>query len=108
MSFPRAMMNKSAKLAACLTLASLALCARPASAQIAKVVNDDGRRFFINSNPAPIKLTSTAKSRSNIYLPSEVSLTGRSRPAMDVDRDGVEKLVREAAERHRMDPADRK
>ena len=98
-------MNKSAKLAACLTLASLALCARPASAQIAKVVNDDGRRFFINSNPAPTKLTSTAKSRSNIYLPSEVSLTGRSRPAMDVDRDGVEKLVREAAERHRMDPA---
>src|SRR5690242_6454593 len=105
MSFPRAMMNKSAKLAACLTLASLALCARPANAQIAKVGNDDGRRFFINSNPAPAKLTSAAKSHTNIYLPSEASLTGRPRPAMDVDRDGVEKLVREAAERHRMDPA---
>ncbi len=99
------MMNKSATLTACLILASLALCARPASAQIAKVVDDSGRRFFIDANPAPAKLASATKSHTNIYLPSEVSLTGRSRPAMDVDRDGVEKLVREASERHRMDPA---
>ena len=99
------MMNKSAKLTACLTLASLALCARPTAAQITKVADDSGRNFFINANPGPAKLASTTKSRTNIYLPSELSLTGRSRPAMDVDRDGVEKLVREAAERHRMDPA---
>jgi soluble lytic murein transglycosylase-like protein len=80
------------------------LCAGPASAQIAKVTDDGGRRFFINSNPAlPSKLA--AARHTNIYLPAEASLTGRSRPAMDVDRDGVEKLVREAADRHRMDPA---
>lgn len=41
----------------------------------------------------------------NIYLPRETSLIGRSRPSMNLDRDGVEKLVREAAERHNMDPA---
>jgi soluble lytic murein transglycosylase-like protein len=97
------MMQKRATLTACLVLGSLALCAQPASAQIAKVVDDGGRRFFINANP-PAKLTAT-KPRTNIYLPAEVSLTGRSRPAMNMDRDGMEKLIREAAERHRMDPA---
>ena len=100
------MMNKSATLTACLTLALLALCARPASAQIAKVVNDDGRRFFINSNPPlSLKLAAATKPHTNIYLPAEGSLTGRPHPAMNVDRDGVEKLIHEAAERHRMDPA---
>jgi len=98
------MRNQSAKLTVCLMLASLALCARPANAQITKVSDESGRDFFINANPQPSKLASTTK-HTNIYLPSEVSLTGRSRPGMDVDRDGVEKLVREAAERHRMDPA---
>jgi soluble lytic murein transglycosylase-like protein len=98
------MMQKHATLTACLILGSLALCARPANAQIAKVADDSGRRFFINANPPlPAKLN-TAK-HTNIYLPAEASLTGRSRPEMNVDRDGVEKLVREAAGRHRMDPA---
>ena len=104
MSFPRAMTNRSAALTACLILGTLALCARPCSAQIAKVVDDGGRRFFINANPPrPVKLTATK--HTNIYLPAEASFTGRSRPAMDIDRDGVEKIVREAADRHRMDPA---
>jgi len=98
------MRNQGAKLTVCLMLASLALCARPANAQITKVSDETGRNFFINANPQPSKLASATK-HTNIYLPSEVSLTGRSRPGMDVDRDGVEKLVREAAERHRMDPA---
>ncbi len=97
-------MHKRATVTACLILGTLALSARPASAQIAKVIDDGGRRFFINANPPrPVKLTATK--HTNIYLPAEASFTGRSRPAMDMDRDGVEKLVREAAERHRMDPA---
>jgi soluble lytic murein transglycosylase-like protein len=102
-------MQKRKAPTAWLVLATLALCAtffsQPASAQIAKMTDDSGRRFFINSNP-PLtpKLTAT-KPRTSIYLPAEGSLTGRSRPAMDVDRDGVEKLVREAAERHHLDPA---
>lgn len=105
MSFPRAMMKKRATFAAGLILGSLALCVRPANAQIAKMVDDSGHRFFINANPAPVKISPTAKSHTNIYLPAEASLTGRARPAMDVDRDGVEKMVREAADRHRVDPA---
>ena len=30
---------------------------------------------------------------------------GQNRPSLSIDRDGVEKMVREAAERHRVDPA---
>ena len=91
--------------AVCLMLGSFGLCSGPADAQIAKVVDNSGRSFFINANPAPIKLAPTAKSRTNIYLPGEISFTGHAHPAVDMDRDGVEKLIREASDRHRIDPA---
>jgi soluble lytic murein transglycosylase-like protein len=38
-------------------------------------------------------------------MPAEASFTGRARAAFNLDRDGAEKIVREAAERHRVDPA---
>jgi len=90
-------------------LATLAFCltsmATTASAQITKVVDDGGRPFFINAEP-PIRAKMTAaKPRTNIYLPAETSVTGRYHPAMSIDRDGTEKLVREAGERHHVDPA---
>jgi hypothetical protein len=76
--------------------------ATSAQAQIARIGNDDGRMLFVNAEPPTIlKLTPR---RSSIFLPS-TSITGRSRPAMNLDRDGAEKLVREAAERHSIDPA---
>ncbi len=93
---------------ACLCMATLVLCPRPANAQIAKVVDDsNGRQFFINSDSSPNKFSSTRFSapKPRIYLPAESSFTGPGRPAMSIDRDGAEKLVREAAERHHMDPA---
>ena len=99
------MRNKSAAFSACLILGSLALCARAADAQIAKVVDNSGRSFFINANPQPVKIAAATKTRTNIYLPGEISFTGRAHPAVDMDRDGVERIVREAADRHRVDPA---
>jgi soluble lytic murein transglycosylase-like protein len=81
------------------------LFAPRASAQIAKVVDDSGRRFFVNAEPPmSAKLTAT-KPRSSIYMPAESSLTGHSRANMEIGRDGVERLVRETADKHRMDPA---
>jgi hypothetical protein len=80
-------------------------CAPGASGQIAKVVDGGGRRFFVNAEPPVTPKLTASKPRTNIYLPAESSFSGRSRPAMDIGRDGVEKLVREAADRHRMDPA---
>jgi soluble lytic murein transglycosylase-like protein len=91
-------------------LATLTLCLQPAHAQIAKVMdNSSGRQFFVNSDPpqsrfAPAKFA-TSKSHATIYLPAESSFAGHSRPAMNMDRDGAERLVQEAAERHHIDPA---
>src|ERR1700720_1409 len=95
---------------ACMGLATLTFCLQPAKAQIAKVMDDSsGRQFFINSEPPPSRFSpnkvGTTKPHATIYLPAESSFAGHSRPAMNIDRDGAEKLVREAAERHHMDPA---
>ena len=103
-------MRRRIAIPACMCLVTLILCSRPADAQIAKVLDDSsGRQFFINSDPTQTKFGSsrfaTAKPRATIFLPAESSLTGPSRPAMSIDRDGAERLVREAAERHHMDPA---
>jgi soluble lytic murein transglycosylase-like protein len=102
------MMRRRMAIPTCICLPALAFCLQPANAQIAKVVdNSSGRQFFINSDP-PMRTklaSSTLKPHATIYLPAESSFTGNSRPAMSIDRDGAEKLVREAAERHHMDPA---
>ena len=83
-----------------------ALCAPKANAQIASVMAPDGRRLFVNLDPpVSAKLTATPKGPTNIYMNSENSITGFAHPAVSIDRDGVEKLVLEAAERHRVDPA---
>src|ERR1700693_3155406 len=80
------------------------LFAPGAQAQITRLANDDGRTLFVNAEP-PILLKIASRRRSSIFLPSEPSFTGKNRPAMNLDRDGAEKLVREAAERHSVDPA---
>jgi len=102
-------MNKRTANTAGLHLAALILCtscfALSASAQISKVVDQTGRQLFVNAEPPLSAKLSAMKPRASIYLPSESSLTGRDRPAMSIDRDGTEKLVREAADRHRVDPA---
>jgi soluble lytic murein transglycosylase-like protein len=105
------MMAKRTAITAWTVLTTLVLFAafftQTASAQITKVVDQTGRQLFINAEPPlTAKLTATAaRPRATIYLPAESSFTGQSRPALSTDRDGVEKLVREAADRHRVDPA---
>jgi len=92
-------------------MAALVFCPYAANAQIAKVVDDSsGRQFFVNSDPSPqdrfgAAKFGAAKPHATIFLPAESSFRGPGRPALSIDRDGAEKLVREAAERHHMDPA---
>jgi soluble lytic murein transglycosylase-like protein len=103
------MMNRRVANMAGLLLATLVLCVDfltpSANAQIAKVMDTTGRQLFINAEPPLSAKLSAAKPRATIYLPAESSFTGRDRPAMSIDRDGTERLVREAAERHHVDPA---
>jgi soluble lytic murein transglycosylase-like protein len=83
----------------------LLVSAGQSAAQIAAVTNEDGRRLFVNAEPPALVKLAPAKPRAAIYLPGEMSFMGRNRPAMNIDRDGAEALVREAADRHRVDPA---
>jgi soluble lytic murein transglycosylase-like protein len=103
------MMAKRTVITAWVRFGTLVFCAAflasTASAQIAKVVDPAGRQLFINAEPPVTMKLGVLRPRATIYLPAESSFTGRDRPAMNIGRDGVEKLVREAAERHRVDPA---
>jgi hypothetical protein len=79
--------------------------AKPAQAQIMTVTNFDGRRLFVNSE-TPVKAAQKPlPAHPNIYLQGEMTFMGGNRRPMSIDRDGVDQLVREAAERHRVDPA---
>jgi soluble lytic murein transglycosylase-like protein len=92
--------------AGCVVLAAFGLIgASTASAQIAKVTDDSGRRFWVNAEPV-VTTKLAPRPRNAIYMTSEVSFSGRNdRPAVSIDRDGVERIVREAADRHNVDPA---
>jgi soluble lytic murein transglycosylase-like protein len=102
-------MDKSAARTASTYLGALALCAASfapaASAQIARSVDESGHEMFVNAEPPVVVKLAAAKPRRTIYLPAESTFMGSSRPAVSIDRDGVEKLVREAADRHNVDPA---
>jgi len=105
------MVSKAAKntvLAACKALAALGLCAAafaPISrAQIMRTVDTSGHEMFVNAEP-PVVLKAAAKPRATIYMPGESSFMGPGRPEVSIDRDGAERLVREASERHNVDPA---
>ncbi len=82
------------------------LGASATKAQIAKVTDESGRNFWVNAEPVVTTKATSARTRNAIFMPSEMSFTGRNdRPAMSIDRDGVERIVREAADRHTVDPA---
>jgi soluble lytic murein transglycosylase-like protein len=103
-------MTKRSAISCGISLITLLFCgalgASNASGQIAALTNEDGRRLFVNAEPpAPAKLSAVAKRPPTIYMNGESSFAGYGRQYVNIDRDGVEKLVREAAERHRVDPA---
>jgi soluble lytic murein transglycosylase-like protein len=96
---------KTIAIPACIAFVTLGLCPKPATGQIASISDQGSRRIFVNQEPVKLIKPLGAKSRATIYLPGEISLSGASRPWLSIDRDGVDKLVREAAERHHVDPA---
>lgn len=102
-------MAKHTAISARIVLAAFALSAvsfaPTASAQIARIVDTSGHELFINSNPPVVAKVRSAKPHTTIYMPAQSSFLGPNHPALSIDRDGVEKLVREAAERHNVDPA---
>lgn len=96
-------MDTRSVIPAAVILATLGFAAGPTRAQISLAQNFDGRRMFVNAEPVVKEKLATSRPKS-IYLPAEQSFLGRKREAMSLDRDGAEALVKEAAERHRMNP----
>lgn len=96
-------MDTRSAIPAAVILATLGFAASPTRAQISLAQNFDGRRMFVNSEPIVKEKITTSRPKS-IYLPAEQSFLGRKREAMSLDRDGAEALVKEAAERHRINP----
>ena len=97
-------MGKRSAISAVIVLGTLGFAASPSRAQISMVQNFDGRNVYVSTEPA-VKAKLTASKPRAIYLPAEQTFLGRKHDAMSLDRDGAEALVKEAAERHRMDPA---
>ena len=107
MCLPRQVQRRTTckSLLLCAIAGLLALSGKPANAQIAQVVDNSGRHFWVNAEPPAQMKFGPAKSRPAIYMPAEASFSGRGRPSFNLDRDGAEQLVREASERHKVDPA---
>ena len=103
----RISMNLRSFLLTTLIAGGILASAWPAQAQITAITAMDGRHLFVNTEFPNTTGKFSAKPAANkaIYMPGETSFTGQDRPSVYLDRDGVEKLVREAAERHNVDPA---
>jgi soluble lytic murein transglycosylase-like protein len=100
-------MGPRSAIPAAVILATLGFAATPSRAQISLAENFDGRRMFVNAEPVvkeKLAATATSSRPKSIYLPAEQTFLGRKHEAMSLDRDGAEALVKEAAERHRMNP----
>ena len=104
LAFPK-VMDRRSTLPAGIILATLTLFCGGARAQIVKTTGEDGRQLFVNAEPPRTIRLGASKLHATIYMNAESSFTGYSRPPVSIDRDGAEKLVREAADRHHVDPA---
>jgi hypothetical protein len=76
-----------------------------AASRIMTATARDGRTLFVNAEPPNLLHPQPGKRPKTIYLGSESSFLGATRPALTIDRDGADQIVREAAERHHVDPA---
>lgn len=84
-------------------LTGILLCAVPASGQIASVVNEQGKRVFINADAPPQR----TNSRTHAASPTPQRSTPAAQQAgvaRRMSREELEKMAHEAAERHHVDP----
>lgn len=87
-------------------LAVLVLTSQGAQAQIAIVRDVSGRKLFINDNsPRPKPAAAESSARKTISQPATTHSTERSSPVINLDREGADRIVTEAADRHRLDQA---
>lgn len=84
-------------------LTGILLCAMPASAQITSVVDENGKRVFVNDDVAGPR--SAGKSSSSVPAVRTASAgQARGTTARSYTREELERMAQAAAERHKVDP----
>ena len=84
------------------------LWAAPARAQIASYVDDHGKVIYINGHSLPARQRSTMSSPSGLRPGSKVKPSQPAKPvsgSVQPSDERLDRIVREAAERHALDPA---
>jgi len=97
-AFPGTVMKNTAITLAILVVAAWSLLAAPARAQLNSYVDEHGKLVFVNGD------SPRARSGSTIGSPTWGSPAG-PKTLESVPSDRLESIVREAAERHQVDPA---
>jgi len=99
-------MDKRTSIAAAVSLAVLVLSSQGAQAQITVVKDGEGRKVFINSNaPKPKPVVAANSSPKSINPPATTNVSATPHLPINLDRDGADRIVMEAADRHRVDQA---
>lgn len=91
------------KAAICLLGGILLLCSLPTQAQIVPIVDDNGKRVFVNEDlPATRRAgTSAAARRPGAPVPANAA---RANAPARPSKNELERLVHDIAERHKLDP----
>jgi hypothetical protein len=113
-------MNLRTQTRIAILLAGLVLAGMPARAQVVSVLDDQGRRVYINMAPPPAKATNPSatgavapKDTSNAVKTNKAGFVVRTNPvnpadsnaARAISRDRLETLVLTVANRYHVDPA---
>jgi len=100
--FPRKRVGKREAAGAAILMAWLWLCVVPACGQIASYVDERGKRVYVNADePAP----RGSPRRANSAQPRTKLAVFRTGALPQYQKEWLERMVKEAAERHRVDPA---
>jgi len=93
-------------------LGMLVLCAVPAHGQIVSYMDSNGKRVFINSEPAnaarPSKiplLRTAATGIASRTIPTSFAMSPEMSTAEKANREKIEQMIREVSARYRVDPA---
>lgn len=92
--------------AACVFAVLLVVPAPPAAAQVATLVDESGKRVFVNEEKPVLKTRAPAKAAPAGFqlVALRTPVTGKA-SAVKVSQDEIKGIVQEAADRHQIDPA---
>jgi soluble lytic murein transglycosylase-like protein len=112
-AFPRTKMRLRHASPAAILLGIIGLCAMPAHAQIVSYLDSSGKRVFVNADPPtparhgrPSLVKAAVGPNGELRTPqSQSEASAQDAAAIQANRDKIDKMVHEVAERYHVDPA---